>query len=230
MADLRSEPGEQGGRTRAGGPGPAADRGQHHGYGVREPAAVREFFGARAAGWERKFPDDRPAFAAVVGELGLPAGGRALDAGCGTGRALPLLREAVGPGGLVVGVDLTPAMLGEATSLGRHAAGQLAEGDCTRLPFADTVFDAVLASGLVNHLADPAAGLRELARVTRPGGRLALFHPCGRAVLAARHGRVPRSDDIRAQPQVGAVLRATGWELLRFDDGDERYLALAARR
>jgi SAM-dependent methyltransferase len=196
----------------------------------RERGQVREFFAARAVGWETRFPDDTPVFTAAVAELGLRPGGRALDAGCGTARAAPLLRAAVGPGGTVVGVDLTPEMLREAVALGRRAHGALLEADCVRLPLAAGVFDAVLASGLVHHLPDPAAGLRELARVTRPGGRLALFHPRGRAALAARHGHELRDDDMRAQPHLGRVLGATGWELLLLDDSDERYLALAVRQ
>jgi SAM-dependent methyltransferase len=191
---------------------------------------VREFFAVRAAGWESRFPDDTPVFTAAVGELGLCPGGRALDAGCGTGRAVPLLRAAVGPAGTVVGVDLTPEMLREAVALGRRAHGALIEADSVRLPLADGAFDAVLASGLVHHLPDPAAGLVELGRVTRPGGRLALFHPRGRAALAARHGNELRDDDVRAQPHLGRLLGAAGWELLLLDDSDDRYLALAVKR
>jgi ubiquinone/menaquinone biosynthesis C-methylase UbiE len=191
---------------------------------------VKEFFAARASGWEQRFPDDRPAFEAVVEELGLQEGDSALDAGCGTARALPLLREAVGAGGTVVGVDLTPEMLREAAALGRREHGGLVEADCGRLPMADRAFHAVLASGLVHHMPDPAVGLRELARVTRPAGRLAMLHPRGRAALAARHGNALRADDIRAEPQVGRLLATTGWELLLLDDTDTRYLALAVRK
>ena len=48
---------------------------------------VQEFFGARAADWDSRFPDDGPAYAAAVGRLGLRAGARVLDAGCGAARA-----------------------------------------------------------------------------------------------------------------------------------------------
>lgn len=191
---------------------------------------TREFFAARAAGWETRYPDDTPAYAAAVGELGLRPGGRALDAGCGTARALPLLRAAVGPSGTVVGVDLTPEMLHEAAALGRRGAGALVEADGERLPLRAGAFDAVFAAGLVHHLPDPVRGLRELARVTAPGGRLALFHPLGRAALAARRGHQLRADDIRAQPRLGRALAETGWELALLDDSEERYLAVAVRR
>jgi ubiquinone/menaquinone biosynthesis C-methylase UbiE len=191
---------------------------------------VREFFGAKAVGWEKRYPDDTPAYEAAVAELGLRPGGRALDAGCGTGRALPLLRALVGPAGTVVGLDLTPEMLREAVSLGRGKAGPLVEADSGQLPLRDGGFDAVFAAGLVHHLPDPVAGLRELARVTGPGGRLALFHPVGRATLAARRGHGLRADDVRAQPRLGRLLDSSGWDLSLLDDSDHRYLAVAVRR
>lgn len=196
---------------------------------TRDRRETREFFAARAVGWETRYPDDIPAYAAAVGELGLRTGDRALDAGCGTARAVPLLRAAVGPSGTVVGVDVTPEMLHEAARLGRGADGALVEAEGGQLPLRDAAFAAVFAAGLVNHLPDPAAGLRELARVTRAGGRLALFHPLGRAALAARRGHELEPDDVRAQPQIGRILAATGWELALFDDSDERYLAVAVR-
>jgi SAM-dependent methyltransferase len=154
--------------------------------------ATREFFTPRAATWDEKFPDDDPAFADAVSQLALRPGGTALDVGCGTGRALPHLRAAVGAAGTVAGIDLTPAMAAIASERGPAAIG-----DARRLPFPDATADAVLAAGLITHPPEPMAGLAELARVTRPGGRLALFQPIGRAALAARRGHALRPDDIR---------------------------------
>ncbi|MFE0798795.1 class I SAM-dependent methyltransferase [Streptomyces sp. NPDC058812] len=190
---------------------------------------VQEFFGARAADWDSRFPDDGPAYGAAVAELGLREGDHVLDAGCGTGRALPALRAAVGPSGLVVGADLTPAMLQAAARAGRDRDGRLLLTDVAALPLRSGTLDAVFAAGLVAHLPDPTGDLRELARVVRPGGVLALFHPIGRAALAARQGRRITPDDLRAEPNLRPLLAGSGWRMTSYVDEDARFLALAVR-
>ncbi|MFB7408409.1 class I SAM-dependent methyltransferase [Streptomyces sp. NPDC056202] len=197
-----------------------------------DPTHVREFFGSRAADWDTRFPDDGPAYAAAVQELGLRPGDAVLDAGCGTGRALTPLRAAVGPSGTVLGADLTPEMLERAVAAGRGGTAGTATlllTDVGHLPVRDGALDAVFGAGLVSHLAEPVAGLRELARVVRPGGRLALFHPIGRAALAARHGRQITPDDLRAEPRLRPVLAEAGWRLVSYVDENARYLAMAER-
>ncbi len=194
-----------------------------------DPASVRAFFGGKADTWDSKYPDDTPVYEAGVAELGLRTGQSALDAGCGTGRALPALRAAVGASGVVIGADLTPEMLSAAVRAGRDRVALLVEADAARLPLRDGRLDAVFAAGLVHHLPDPAAGLHEFARVCRPGARLALFHPIGRAALAARRGHSLSDDDVRAEPNLRPLLAATGWRLTRYDDAEDRYLALAVR-
>ncbi|WP_055713232.1 class I SAM-dependent methyltransferase [Streptomyces torulosus] len=190
---------------------------------------VQEFFTARAADWDTRFPDDGPAYAAAVADLGLRPGDRVLDAGCGTGRALTPLWKAVGPSGVVLGADLTPAMLEAAVRAGRHLDGQLLLADVAALPLRTGSLDAVFAAGLIAHLADPAGNLRELARVVRPGGTLALFHPIGRAALAARQGRQITPADLRAEANLGPLLAGSGWRMTSYIDEDSRFLALAVR-
>lgn len=191
---------------------------------------VQEFFGARAAGWDARFPDDGPAYAAAVADMGLRPGDAVLDAGCGTGRALPALREAVGAAGFVVGADLTPEMLAAAVRAGRHRDAQLVLADAARLPVLSQSLDGVFAAGLIAHLPRPDEGARELARVVKPGGLLALFHPIGRAALAARQGRRLTDDDLRGEGRLRPLLAAAGWRLTSYTDEPGRFLALAVRQ
>ncbi|MGW7819551.1 class I SAM-dependent methyltransferase [Streptomyces puniciscabiei] len=190
---------------------------------------VQEFFTARAGDWDSRFPDDGPAYAAAVADLGLRPGDRVLDAGCGTGRALPPLRAAVGASGVVLGADLTPAMLAAAVRAGRDRDGRLLLTDVAALPLRSGALDAVFAAGLIAHLPHPEKNLRELARVVRPGGMLALFHPIGRAALAARQGRQITPDDLRAEANLRPLLARSRWSMTSYVDEDARFLTLAVR-
>jgi SAM-dependent methyltransferase len=116
--------------------------------------------------------------AEIVDWLGVPPGGRILDAGCGAGGVTALLAQATGAAGAVAALDLAPEHL-EATRRVVDAAGfgdrlSLHEGRIESLPFPDGAFDLVWCSRAVHGLPDQLAGVRELRRVLRPGGRLAL--------------------------------------------------------
>jgi demethylmenaquinone methyltransferase / 2-methoxy-6-polyprenyl-1,4-benzoquinol methylase len=97
-------------------------------------------------------------------------GDRVLDACCGTG---DLAVEAERRGGRVVALDFSPRMLERA----RAKSGTIdwVQGDALALPFADNEFDAATVGFGVRNLADLEGGLRELARVLRPGGKLAVL-------------------------------------------------------
>lgn len=90
-------------------------------------------------------------------------------------------------------------------------------------------FDTVFAAGLLTHLTDFRRGLAEIARVTRLAGQLVVFHPTGRAALAARHGNKLRPDEPLSEDRLTEDLAHTGWHLDYYDDPPHRFLALATR-
>jgi SAM-dependent methyltransferase len=101
---------------------------------------------------------------------------RFLDAGCGDGRHLPLLAGSPPLSERIVATDISQRIL-ETARAAAAAAGvepELVRANLEALPFADESFDVVLCSQVIEHLLDPAAGLRELARVLARGGTLVL--------------------------------------------------------
>ncbi|MFI8280203.1 methyltransferase domain-containing protein [Streptomyces sp. NPDC085929] len=195
-----------------------------------EHTSARAFFTRRADAWEERFAYQTPAYEAAAARLRLEPGGRAVDLGCGTGRAMPGLRAQVGPRGHVLGIDVTPAMLAAAARHGRTRHGHLLAADCTRLPLPGACVDGIFSAGLLDHLPDPLAALREGARVSAPGGVLLLFHPSGRAERAARHGRALDPADLLAEHNLRPALEATGWHLDAYEDGADHFLARAVPR
>ncbi len=194
---------------------------------VRDLADTQEFFASRAQGWEDRFPDDDPLFASAVDALHLVEGDSVLDAGCGTGRAIPYMRSVVGADGTVAGFDATPEMLSEARRLGRHDDAGLFVSDVLNTSLPDQRFHGILAAGLLPHLPDPSMTLIELARVAVPGARLAVFHPISRTALCGRHGDDPEISVI-APAVLTDLLNDLPWDLESIDDGDQ-YLAILRR-
>lgn len=121
-----------------------------------------------------------PRLRQVIQSLDLPAGSCGLDAGCGIGLQACLLAEVVGPGGHITGIDLDPALIQYGNGM-VHAAGlaeriTLRPADANRLPFEAGSFDWIWSADCIGYpVGDLAAALRELIRVTRPGGSLNLL-------------------------------------------------------
>ncbi len=109
-----------------------------------------------------------------------------LDAGCGEGRHC---FGALERGARVVGLDLDREALRRAAGALRYRAserrslGGMLQGDAFRLPFADATFDRVICAEVMEHVHDYRAAVRELARVTRPGGRVAITIPTATSEL-----------------------------------------------
>jgi demethylmenaquinone methyltransferase/2-methoxy-6-polyprenyl-1,4-benzoquinol methylase len=122
------------------------------------------------------------AYRSALATLGLPHGSRGLDVGCGPGGLLPLLDAATGGTGHITGIDISRPHLARAARLveehGLAARVRLLPADLREpLPFPDGSFDWAWSADVLwpTRFPDPASIVRELARVVRPGGVVALF-------------------------------------------------------
>lgn len=109
-------------------------------------------------------------------EMGVPAGSRILDAGCGPGVHSIRVAKA---GHDVLGIDLSESMLGEArrrvSDAGLTDHVEFRQEDLTKLTLSDQSFDFVFSWGVIIHIPDVERAVSELARVVKPGGSLALY-------------------------------------------------------
>jgi demethylmenaquinone methyltransferase / 2-methoxy-6-polyprenyl-1,4-benzoquinol methylase len=202
----------------------------------KQPSDVQRMFDAVARRYDvtndvLSMGQDRRWRKAVLAAVGASPGERVLDLAAGTGTSSEPFAAA---GAVVVPCDFSLGML----AVGKRARPELrfTAGDATRLPFADGSFDAVTISFGLRNVVDPLAGLREMLRVTRPGGRLVVCefsHPTyapfrtvyleylmkalpaiARGVSSSPDAYVYLAESIRAwpdQPGLAATIEAAGW-------------------
>jgi ubiquinone/menaquinone biosynthesis C-methylase UbiE len=125
-------------------------------------------------------PLREPALRSAIQALQFPAGSRGLDAGCGIGLQSLLLAEAVGPSGHITGLDLSPEFLDHAEEIvgkaGLSERISFRQGDVRKLPFDDSSFDWAWSVDCVGYAPlEPLPLVKELARVVKPGGSVALL-------------------------------------------------------
>lgn len=112
-----------------------------------------------------------------VRSAGLKPGEVVLDIGCGAGIDTLLAALAVGPEGKVIGLDMTPAMLGRARHHASLAGAQnveIREGLMEEIPLPDASVDVIISNGVLTLSTRQSRALAEMTRVLRPAGRLAL--------------------------------------------------------
>jgi len=100
-----------------------------------------------------------------------------LDVGCGTGVNLMEAARWFAPARMLCGIDLSPGMVAVARSkaAGMGIPAEFTVGDAERLPYADQAFDLVICNSVLHWFKDRSAAVREMARVLRPGGQIALI-------------------------------------------------------
>ncbi len=111
----------------------------------------------------------------AVEQLDIRPGQRVLDVGCGTGVVTRMMAERTGVEGHVTGLDPSQAMLDQARRYSQFPPVAWVAGEGEHLPFSDASFDAVTAQFSLRNMRDWSAGLQEMVRVLKPGGRLVVL-------------------------------------------------------
>jgi SAM-dependent methyltransferase len=130
-----------------------------------------------ARDYSRKLSDfnafAEPELRQLIASLQLRPGMRILDAGCGSGETLNWLLEEVSPHGEVIGIDLSAPHVAAARSRA-DAQIEVFQGNLLHAPFAPGCFDLIWCVNTLHHLREPVQGVRSLANLLRPGGRIAV--------------------------------------------------------
>jgi ubiquinone/menaquinone biosynthesis C-methylase UbiE len=149
----------------------------------------------------------------------LQGGEKVLDLGSGSGMDAFVAAHKVGPSGQVVGLDMTDEQLHKAEILAkRHGFENIsfAQGHIEELPFEDARFDVVISNGVINLSAEKESAFKEVARVHKPGGRMAIADivterplteeiVCNTSLWAACIGGAAQQDDCRSMMEAAGL-------------------------
>jgi SAM-dependent methyltransferase len=153
-------------------------------------------------------------------KLPLPAHSQVLDAGCGSGRTLQELEDY----GEVHGIELSP----EAAEVARRrGCGEVRVGRLEELPWEDATFDLVTCLDVIEHTPDDRATLRELRRVTKPGGWLLVTVPAYQA-LWSTHDVANHHYRRYGRAMLRSAAQDAGWRVARMTSFNSVLLAPAA--
>ncbi len=230
-AERRAGPGQPGGERDPDGPTSSVDPATRERTGNEVPSdAVGAMFDEIAPVYDRlntvmTFGRDASWRRAAAEAAGLLPGGAAIDVAAGTGKLAALLADRVGPFGRVMAVDLSTGMIERAkAALPDLVQLEFRHADALALPALDGEFDAATIAFGLRNLPDFEAGLRELKRVVRPGGRvvcLELTEPrtaAWRGIFRASFGRLaPIAGRVFGRSRRYGYLPAS---LERFPDAD----------
>jgi ubiquinone/menaquinone biosynthesis C-methylase UbiE len=169
-------------------------------------------------------PLREPILRSAIQALQFPPGSRGLDAGCGIGLQTLLLAERVGPAGHITGLDLSPELLVYAKDIVKKAGLSerifFRQGDINTLPFDDNTFDWAWSVDCVGYAPiEPLPMVKELARVVKPGGSVAILawsfekllpgYPLLEARLRATSAGI--APFVKGKKPESHFLRALGW-------------------
>lgn len=186
---------------------------------------AQDYFAAHADSWDelrRLHSPDAAVEQALIGALAPAPLGRVLDIGTGTGRMAELLAPRAEH---IVALDKSPAMLRVARARLQHIGGasiEMVQGDFTGLPLPAQSMDTVLFHQVLHFAQDPPAVLREAARVTRPGGRIAIvdFGAHQREELRERHAHARLGFEDRQMERLLEQAGFTPAETRTLDEGE----------
>lgn len=179
-------------------------------------------------------PDELDKVNRVLALAGLREGMKIIEPGCGTGRLTELLARRVGPAGLVVAFDISPAMT--AACIRRAGPFHQAVVCCASaedFPFPQDDFDLVICHQVFPHFDDKNRALRNLAAALKPTGRFVVFHFIGSAAINDLHRKAHQAvlrDMMPSDAVMRNMLEAVDLDVDYFSDGEEGYVLIASFR
>jgi len=194
---------------------------------------LQEYFDQLAPTWDEEPTGERlNCLGKIVKELGIEPGYYVLDIGSGTGVLLPFLIAELGEEGKIMALDFSAEMLIQAKAKNFQPIVGFAQADVLAIPLADKSVDLAICNSAFPHFNNKVKALKEIARVLKNGGRLAICHTMSRETINRLHqsiGGIVASDLLPDESQLRGLIKQAGLKITYFEDSPERYLVIAEK-
>ena len=193
--------------------------------------SVKVFFDSVAGDpkWLSLSSQERRFVSKAIAATPVREGDYVLEPGCGAGRVTPLLAEAVGTSGWVLSLDVSPEMIKQARAHHPVERACFVQASVAEIPVEDHSLDAVFCFNCFHQFPCPPLTLQELARVLKPGGRLALAHTESLPELEkTRALALPlRAPKIPSLAELMRMMRLFGFQVRKLPKFDSCFLLVA---
>ncbi|MEW6377360.1 MAG: class I SAM-dependent methyltransferase [Thermodesulfobacteriota bacterium] len=191
---------------------------------------LRDYFDRHASSWDEmlRYNERGSDLLELISWFGLTGGDWVLDVGTGTGILLPLIRQVIGPKGILVGFDFSFQMLEKAKL--RQCPGEtiLINANVESLPFQSGLFDQIICFSAFPHFPDKAKALLEMMRVLKGGGKLFIAHLKSVEELNQFHQHIggPVARDLLPHPErIRSLMKESGFDEISIVNEPGKFLA-----
>jgi ubiquinone/menaquinone biosynthesis C-methylase UbiE len=201
---------------------------------IRLATQRQEYFDHLASSWDKEVTSERlECLTDIIKELSIRPGSHVLDVGSGTGILLPFLIQAVDAVGKIMALDFSIKMLHQAKAKNFSPIVDYIQADIVAVPLPDNSVDLAICNSAFPHFSDKAKALKEIARVIKNDGRLAICHTASRDRVNHLHqsiGGVVGTDFLPYESQMRELIKHAGLTITYLEDSPKRYLVIAEKR
>jgi ubiquinone/menaquinone biosynthesis C-methylase UbiE len=194
---------------------------------------VQEYFDQLAPTWDKEIAPERlRCLGEIIEGLGIKPGDNVLDIGSGTGVLVPFIVADMANEGSVIALDFSMEMLVQAQAKNFPPIVGFAQGDVLAIPLTDNSVELAMCNSAFPHFGDKATALKEIARVLKNNGRLAVCHTMSRQMINQLHqsiGGAVANDLLPDEFELREMMKQAKLKITHFEDGPERYLVIAQK-
>ncbi|NLN07023.1 MAG: class I SAM-dependent methyltransferase [Firmicutes bacterium] len=193
----------------------------------------KDYFNELAEQWDSLVTHDAEKIAAILDLVKIPAGGKVLDLGTGTGIMIPYLFNRTGPEGEITAVDEAEKMIAVAKRKFNYRNVRFLVGDVLEMALPATYFDCIMCYSMFPHFKEKQTAVIKLAAYLKKGGSFVVAHSQSREAINNLHknaGGPVKEDSLPPLDTIRSYYRSAGLEVTEEIDNDRMFVVVGRKK